>query len=109
MNFNKGEDSKWKVNVKVERGCASHTKSEMNVKSMKHDPGYTTTRDLSVVHDWTVKADDDGDGDDDGGEDGRGDVYHPEKIIKTDPDVSDDKTDEKCKSQKKKSGEQFIY
>ena len=103
------EDAKWKINIKHEPACALYIKSEMkmkkepgcplhtesdvkiknepgsgNEKPLKHDPGYTLAHDLSVVHDWTVKV---------------------EKIIKTEPDVSDGKTDEKCKSKEKETGE----
>ena len=135
MSSLKEEDAKWKINIKHEPACALYIKSEMKMKKepgcplhtesdvkiknepgsgnekplkhdpgytlahdlsiVKHDPGYTLAHDLSVVHDWTVKVDDDGDGD----------VDLPEKIIKAEPDVSDGKTDEKCKSKEKETGE----
>ena len=119
MSSLKEEDAKWKINIKHEPGCSLHIKSEMKIKKepgsgnekplkhdsgytpahdlsvVKHDSGYTPTYDLSVVHDLTLKVDDDGDGD----------VDLPEKIIKTEPDVSDGKIDEKCKSKEKRTGE----
>ena len=101
---------KWKINIKHEPRCALHIKSEMNEKPIKHDPGYAIAHDLSgvhhdpgytpaydpsVTHDWTAKADDDGN------------VYHSKKIIKTEPMDRDDRTDDKHKSEAKvvKSGE----
>ena len=105
MSSLKEKDTQRKINIKHEPGCPLHIKSEMkakketgceNEKPLKHDPaGYTTAHDLSVVHDWTVKADDEG---------GR-DVDLPEKIVKTEPDVSDGKTNEKCESNEKETGE----
>ena len=108
------------VKVKKEPGCPLHTKSDVKIKQepgcplltkfdvkikkepgcenekpLKHDPGYTPAHDLSVVHDLTMIADDDGDGD----------VDLSEKIIKTEPDDSDGKTDEKCKSKEKRTCE----
>ena len=101
----KEEDAKWKINIKQEPGCALHIKSEMKIKKepgcpvhtksevkiskepgcenekpLKHDPGYTPAHDLS--------------------DDGDGDVDLPD-IIKTEPDESDGRTDEKCESGKK--------
>ena len=95
------------VKIKKEPGCPVHTKSDVkmkkepgykNEKPMKHDPGYTPAHDLSVVHDpgYTPAHDLSDDGD--------GDVDLPE-IIKTEPDDSDDKTDEKYKSKEKRTGE----
>ena len=126
MSSLKKEDAKWKINIKHEPGCALHIKSEIKIKKepgcpvhtksdvkikkepgcpvhtksdvkmkkepgcknekpMKHDPGYTPAHDLS--------------------DDGDGDIDDPEKIIKTEPDVGDGKTDEKCKSKEKRTGE----
>ena len=67
--------------------------------SVVHDPGYTPAHDLSVVHDpgYTPAHDLSDDGD--------GDIDDPEKIIQTEPDVSDGKTEEKCKSKEKRTGE----
>ena len=124
MSSLKEEDAKWKINIKHEPGCALHIKSEMRIKEepgcpvhtksdvkikkepgcknekpMKHDPGYTPAHDLSVVHDpgYTPAHDLSDDGD--------GDIDDPEKIIKTEPDDSDGKTDEKCTSKDKETGE----
>ena len=96
------------VKIKKEPGCPLHTKPDVKIKKepgcenekpMKHDPGYTPAHDLSVVHDpgYTPAHDLSDDGD--------VDVDNPEKIIQTEPDVSDGKTDEKCKSKEKETGE----
>ena len=124
MTSLKEEDAKWKINIKHEPSCALHIKSEMKIKKepgcplhtksevkikkdpgcenekpMKHDHGYTPAHDLSAVHDsGYTPADDLSD-------DGDVDVDLPEKIIKTEPDDSDGKTDEKCKSKEKRAGE----
>ena len=98
MSSLKEEDAKWKINIKHEPACALHTKPDVkmkkepgsrNEKPLKHDPGYTPTHDLSVVkHDpgYTPAHDLSDDGD--------GDVDVSEKIIRTEPDVSDGKTGE---------------
>ena len=84
------------VKIKKEPGCPLHIKSEIktkeepgsgNEKLLKHDSRYTPAHDLS--------------------DDGDVDVDLPEKIVKTEPDDSDGKTDEKCESEEKvvKKGE----
>ena len=110
------------VKMKKEPGCPVHTKSDVKIKKepgcenenpMNHDPGYTPAHDLSVVHDpgytpahdLSVVHDPGYTPVHDLSDDGDVDVDDPEKIIKTEPDVSDVKTDEKCKSKEKRTGE----
>ena len=113
---------KSEMKAKKEPGCPLHTKSDVkakkepgceNEKPMKHDPGYTPAHDLSVVHDFgytpahdlSVVHDPRYTPAHDLSDDGDGDVDLPEKIIKTEPDDSDGKTDEKCKSKEKRTSE----
>ena len=110
------------VKIKKEPGCPVHTKSDVKIKKepgcknekpMKHDPGYTPAHDLSVVHDpgytpahdLSVVHDPGYTPAHDLSDDGDVDIDDPEKIIQTEPDDDDGKTDEKCKSKEKRTGE----
>ena len=118
MTSLKEEDAKWKINIKHEPGCALYIKSELKIKKepgcpvhtksdvkINKEPGcpFHTKSEMKIMNE--PECENEKPLKHDPGYTGEGDVDLPEKIIKTEPDDSDGKTNEKYKSKEKETGE----